>query len=206
MDVRGVRTDMTALVVLGVALGLWAVATDRSAFVAPAPAGTAADFYVSTVPTPEAGPTATASATLTPVPFVAPRPADRPASFGERLGVVTEPPPDTLVLAASNVASAGATYDTVFAPYGFAAREGDLRDPSNGSGADALVIGVIGSTPRAGTGARLALSDRNVLVGLTPTTLGKVVTGGQYLGTIVLVKRGNGLVPVLTMVMVPRRH
>ena len=114
------------------------------------------------------------------------------------------PPPDTIVLVASQVASAGAAYDTVFAPYGSTAREGDPRDPT--PGADGLVIKVIASTPAAGTGARLVLSGRNLLVGLTKRTLGKVVTGGQYSGTIVLVRRDTGLVPVLTTVMVAREH
>jgi hypothetical protein len=203
---RAVAGFFGALVVVGVALGLWAVATDRSAMIDPAsissgPSSTAA-MVATTAPSPAPKHPATSTAG---VPVVPPRPFDRPASFGARLTAVTEPPPDTLVLAASNAASDGATYDTVFAPYGFAAREGDLRDPTTGTGSDALVVQVLASTSREGTAA-LSLSGRNVLLDLTPKTAGKVVTGGQYNGTVVLVRRGAGLVPVLTVVWVPKKR
>jgi hypothetical protein len=144
--------------------------------------------------------------TASPTRVAAPRPTDRPASYGEPLGAVLQPPPDTLVLVASAVSSVGAAYDTAFAPYGYASREGDGRGLSNGAGADGLVVKVISSTARAGTGSGLVLSDRNLLVGLTAATRGKVATGGLYMGTVVFVRSGDGLVPILTAVAVASRH
>ena len=197
-----VRGVLVALVCVGVALGLAAVVSDRSAMNRPE----------SETITPSATTTATQStviaddATSTPVRTAVSRPSDRPASYGEPLGAVVQPPPDTIVLVASNVASDGATYDTVFAPYGFSSRQGDGLDRTGGAGADALVIKVIDSTPRAGTGGGLVLSNRNLLVELAPQTLGKVAAGGQYSGSIAFVTAGPGLVPVLTTVLVARRR
>ena len=200
MSSRALPVILGVLVAAGVALGLTAVISDRSAVRRPGPAATASSTSATTGTGAQA-PAGSSSGAPRPA---APRPTDRPASYGEPLGVVQLPPPDTVVLVASRAASEGATYDTVFTPYGFAARASDLRDPA--AGADGLVVKVIASTPGAGTGPRLVLSGRNLLVGLTAHTLGKVVTGGQYSGTIVLLRRGSGLVPVLTTVMVARRR
>ena len=203
MNERAVRSVFAVLVAAGVALGLWAVAADRSAFMSPAPGAA----IVSVDPTIARAPVTSraAASAVASAPVVPARPFDRPASFGVRLGAIGQPPPDTVVQVSSDLTSVGAVFDTVFAPYGFAAREGDLGDTASGVGSDALVVQVLASTSREGTSA-LALAGRNMLIDMTAVTVGKVLTGGQYDGTVVFVRRGHGLVPVLTAVTVPRRH
>ena len=118
------------------------------------------------------------------------RQPDQPAANGAKLSGIGNPPPDTVAMIETGAAKAGSAYDVTFTPFGLG--------PSGAS--DQLVIRVLGSTPRAGITKPFAFANRNVLANVAADSVGKVKTGGEYRGVIVLTAQGGLLVPRLTKV------